>query len=196
MDNVGVSSQLMCFSSYSLEGMPWWVSDESGHSHPGNGSNESRLEPPAWHHDYEAHANSSPFGHTIGRHKKLSVSSMRTGPQMLGWQRPARRSGRLSDSRVYRTYGTKESRKEGRSSKAIYLAKTPTRWDQLLQVIHEEVWNDRQRSLPMGRPRADSRAQILKEAGLFEGGPETGGGEGAWLQDTELINDDTRRRFF
>ena len=58
---------------------------------------------------------------------------------MLGWQRLARRSGRLSDSRVYRTYGTKESRKEGRSSKAIDLAKTPTHWDRLLQVIHEEV---------------------------------------------------------
>ena len=101
---------------------------------------------------------------------------------MLGWQRPARRSGRLSDSRVFRTHGTKE-----RSSKAVYLAKTPTRWDRLLQVIHEEAWNDRQRSLPVGRVRADSRAQILKEAGLFEGGPETR----AWLQDTELINDDT-----
>ena len=32
-----------------------------------------------------------------------------------------------ADSRVHRTYGTKESRKEGRSSDAIYLAKTPTR---------------------------------------------------------------------
>ena len=108
---------------------------------------------------------------------------------MLGWQRPAR-SGILSDSRVCRTYGTKESRKEGRSSKAIYLAKTPTRWDRLLQVIHEEVWNDRQRSLPMGR----ARKQVLKEVGLFGGRPEMGGG--AWLQDTELINDDTRRRLF
>ena len=49
----------------------------------------------------------------------------------------------------------------------------------------------------MGRARADSQAQILKEAGLFEGGPEMGGGGGgAWLQDTELITDDTRRRFF
>ena len=86
-------------------------------------------------------------------------------------------------------YGTKESRKEGRSSKAIYLAKTPTRWDRLLQVIHEEVWNDKQRSLPMERARADSRAQILKESGLFEGGPATG----AWLQD-KLINDDTRKK--
>ena len=47
---------------------------------------------------------------------RMPERSMRTGPQMLGWQRPARRSGRLSDSRVYRTYGTKESRKEGRSS--------------------------------------------------------------------------------
>ena len=112
---------------------------------------------------------------------------------MLGWQRPARRSGRLSDSRVYRTYGTKESRKEGRSSKAIDLAKTPTRWDRLIQVIDEEVWNDKQQSLPMGRARADSRAQILKETGMFEGGPEM---REAWLQDTELINDDTRRRFF
>ena len=75
---------------------------------------------------------------------------------MLGWQRLARRSGRLSDSRVYQTYGTKESRKEGISSKAIDLAKTPTRWNRLLHVIHEEVLNDRQRSLPMGRARADS----------------------------------------
>ena len=33
---------------------------------------------------------------------------------------------------------------------------------------------------------ADSRAQILNEAGLFEGGP--------WLQDTELINDDIRKK--
>ena len=108
---------------------------------------------PAWHNDYEAHPNSSPFR----RHKKWSVSSLRTGPQMVGWQRPARRSGRLSDSRVYQTYGAKEIRKEGRSSQAA---------------------------------RADSRAQILMEAGLFEGGPETG----AWLQDTELINDDTRKK--
>ena len=41
---------------------------------------------------------------------------------MLGWQCPAGRSGSRSDSRVHRAYGTKESRKEGRSSKAIYLA--------------------------------------------------------------------------
>ena len=106
------------------------------------------------------------------------VSSLRTGPHMIGWQCPARRSGRRSDSRVYRTYGTKESRKEGRSSNAIDLAKTPTRWDRLVQVTHEEVWNDKQRSLPMGRARADSRAQIHKEADLFEGGPEMGGGHG------------------
>ena len=83
---------------------------------------------------------------------------------------------RLSDSRVYQTYGTKESRKEGRSSKAIDLAKLHTRWERLLQFIHEEMWNDRQRCLPMGRARADSRAHILKELGLFEGGPVTGGG--------------------
>ena len=95
---------------------------------------------------------------------------------MLGWQRPARRSGRLSDSRVYRTYATKEIRKEGRSSNAIDFAKTPTPWDRFIQVINEEVWNDRRRSLPMGRARTDSRAQILKEAGLFEGGAETGHG--------------------
>ena len=95
---------------------------------------------------------------------------------MIGWQCPARRSGRLSDSRVYQTYGIKESLKEGRSSNVIYLAKTPTRWDRLLQVIREEVWNDRQRCLPMGRARTDYRTQILKEAGLFEGGPETGHG--------------------
>ena len=95
---------------------------ENGQSHPGKESNEKRLAPPAWHHDCEAHPNSSPFGHAIGRHKKWFVSSLRTGPQMLAWQCPARRSGRRSDSRVYRTYGTKESRKEGRSSKAMYLA--------------------------------------------------------------------------
>ena len=44
----------------------------------------------------------------------------------------------------------------------------------------------------MGRVRAHSRAQILR-AGLFEGGPDTGH-DGAWLQDTELINDDTRKK--
>ena len=42
----------------------------------------------------------------------------------------------------------------------------------------------------MERAKAHSRAQILKESGLFEGGPETG----AWLQDTELINDDTGKK--
>ena len=41
---------------------------------------------------------------------------------MLGWQCPVRRSGRRSDSRVYRTCETKESRKEGTSSKAIDVA--------------------------------------------------------------------------
>ena len=96
---------------------------------------------------------------------------------MLGWQCPARRSGRLSDSRVYRTYGTKESRKEGRSSIAIDLALKRLR---VGSVATGHQWrggnDDRQRSLPMGRARADSRAQIVKEAGLFDGGPETGDG--------------------
>ena len=68
------------------------------------------------------------------RHNKWSMSSVRTGPHMLGWQCPARRSGRLSDSRVYQTNGIRESRKDGRSSK--YLAKLHTPWDRLLQFIH------------------------------------------------------------
>ena len=62
--------------------------------------------------------------------------------------------------------------------------KVVKREDRLLQVIREEVWNDKQRSLPIERARADSRAQILKEPGLFEGGP---------LQD-KLINDDTQKK--
>ena len=43
---------------------------ESGHSHAGNESSETRLASPPWHHDYEAHPNSSSFGHAIRRHKK------------------------------------------------------------------------------------------------------------------------------
>ena len=64
IDNIGVSLANSCVS------VPSSNRDclgESGQSHPGN---EKRLAPPAWHHDYEPHPNSSPFGHAIGRHKK------------------------------------------------------------------------------------------------------------------------------
>ena len=64
---------------------------------------------------------------------------------------------------------TKESHKEGRSSKAINLA---TRSDRLLQVIHEEVWNDTQRSLQIERePRTVihvKRAKLFDHMGWFE----------------------------
>ena len=65
--NIGVSQANSCVSAPSPNRD---CPEESGQSHPGNESNEKRLAPPAWHHDYEAHPNSSPFGHAIGRHKK------------------------------------------------------------------------------------------------------------------------------
>ena len=61
-------------------------------------------------------------------------------------------------------------------------------WDRLLQGIHEEVLNNILRNLPMGRARADSRAQILKETGLFEGGPEIGGGGGAGMATRHRVD--------
>ena len=44
-------------------------------------------------------SDASPFGHTIGRHRKGYIPSMRTGPQALGvfLPRPGNRSGMLSD---------------------------------------------------------------------------------------------------
>ena len=108
---------------------------------------------------------------------------------MLGWQRPARRSERLRDSRVHRTYGTKESHKEGRSSNAIYtLLKRLRVGSVAIQVIHEEVWNARQRSLPNGTTQ-DRQRSTNPQGGL----PVRRRTE-AWLQDAELINGDTRKK--
>ena len=112
------------------------------------------------HHDYEAHPNSSPFG----RHKyedkndRVIPEDRSTNAWMAAsckkeWET-------FCVSNVYmeprKVVGKREDLPREDLPRQHTFAKTPTRWGRFLQVIHEEVWNDIQRSLPVGRARADS----------------------------------------
>ena len=89
---------------------------------------------------------------------------------------------------IYRTYGTKESRKEGRSSKAIALDKMPTcgigcyrSSTKRCGMTDSEAcqWDEPEQTAEHKSPRPVRRRPEMRKA---------------WLQDTELIDGDTRKK--
>ncbi len=92
---------------------------------------------------------------------------------------------RLSDSRVYQTYGTKESRKEGISSKLVDVPKVHTRWDRLkgCGMTDSDAWQWDEPD-QTAEHKCSMRPACSKVDQRW----------GAWLQDTELINGDTRKK--